>query len=143
MKLATAIHSRRKTIKIIGYSSLISVLPVGMAGCNWNQVSLEAIAERMISLLFYSKKAQKIGALYIAEAPELQGQTAEQLTERILDRLQLSQSEVSHEDMALIETKIKKTVHQDFMNDDFVILRGWMVSRTEITLCALASVFYS
>jgi len=137
------IHSRRKTLKAIGYSSLAGLLPVGMAGCNWHQNTMEPIAQRMISLLFYIEKAQPIGLLYIAEAPALQGKTYEQLTEILLERLQLSQGDLTAENMDLIDTKMQEVVHQDFMDEDIVLLRGWMLSRTELTLCALAAVFNS
>jgi hypothetical protein len=134
-------RSRRGALRVIGCSSLVSLLPFGIAGCNWSQVPLKAIAQRMLSLLFYPEKAKEIGLLYIAEVPTVQGQTYEQLTEALLERLGLEQSQLSVENMALIDEKIKAVVHQDFMNEDVVILRGWMLSRTELMLCVLATVF--
>jgi hypothetical protein len=134
-------RSRRGALRVIGCSSLVSLLPFGIAGCNWSRAPLKAIAQRMVSLLFYPEKAKEIGLLYIAEVSTVQGQTYEQLTEALLERLGLEQSQLSVENMALIDEKIKAVVHQDFMDEDVVILRGWMLSRTELMLCALATVF--
>lgn len=131
-------RSRREALRVIGCSSLVSLLPFSIAGCNWSRVPLKAIAQRMVSLLFYPEKAKEIGLLYIAEVSTVQGQTYEQLTEALLERLGLEQSQLSVENMALIDEKIKAVVHQDFMDEDVVILRGWMLSRTELILCALA-----
>ena len=131
-------RSRREALRVIGCSSLVSLLPFSIAGCNWSRVPLKAIAQRMVSLLFYPEKAKEIGLLYIAEVSTVQGQTYEQLTEALLERLGLEQSQLSVENMALIDEKIKTVVHQDFMDEDVVILRGWMLSRTELILCALA-----
>lgn len=131
-------RSRRGALRAIGRSSLVALLPFGIAGCNWSRDPLDAIAQRMVSLLFHPEKAKEIGLLYIAEVSTVQGQTYEQLTEALLDRLGLEQSQLSVENMALIDETIEAVVHQDFMNEDIVILRGWMLSRTELMLCALA-----
>ena len=134
-------RSRRGALRAIGCSSLVSLLPFGIAGCNWSRGPLEAIAQRMVSLLFYPEKAKELGLLYIAEVSTVQGQTYEQLTEALLERLGLEQSQLSVDSMALIDEKIKAVVHQDFMDEDVVILRGWMLSRTELMVCALAAMF--
>lgn len=131
-------RSRREALRVIGCSSLVSLLPFSIAGCNWSRVPLKAIAQRMVSLLFYPEKAKEIGLLYIAEVSTVQSQTYEQLTEALLERLGLEQSQLSVENMALIDEKIKAVVRQDFMDEDVVMLRGWMLSRTELILCALA-----
>ncbi len=143
MNVPAPVYARRKTLKVIGYSSLMTVIPVGIGGCNRSQNSLELIAQQMISVLFYVEKAQKIGLLYISESPALQGQTYEQLTELLLERLQLSQGDITAENMDLIDARMKAAVHRDFMDEDVVLLRGWMLSRTELILCALAAIFNS
>lgn len=132
-------RSRRVVLRAIGCTSLVSLLPF-VAGCSWKQDPLEAIAERMVSLLFHPERAKEIGLLYIAEDTVIQGQTYEQLTEDLLERLDLEQSQLSLENMALIDERIASVVRQDFMDEDIVMLRGWMLSRTELMLCALAAV---
>lgn len=133
-------RSRRAALRTIGCTSLASLLPFAIAGCTWEQDPLEAIAERMVSMLFHPEQAKEIGLLYIAEDSVVQGQTYQKITGSLLERLGLEQSQLSAENMALIDERIESAVRQDFLDEDIIILRGWMLSRTEIMLCALAAV---
>lgn len=93
----------------------------------------------MVSSLFHIEKSQEIGLLYLADSSIAEGHTYPQLTKILLARLQLTQNMVSTQNTKVLDRKIKERVRQDFMDEDIVILQSWMLSRTEVTLCALAA----
>jgi len=132
-------YSRRDVLKIATSSAFITLVSVVSVGCDVGGISLETVAKRKIEVLNYPKTARDIGATYIKQRPHLQGQTFEHFTEQLLTSLELDLKDMSPEMLDSLDARLSKQVRRDFENEKVVIVRGWMLSETEITLCSLAA----
>ena len=132
--------SRRAFLKTVASTSLITGLPLSLVSCG-HEDSLEATARYLIGQLEFPETANKVGRLYITLTPEIEKQSYENLTENILSILDVELDTLSTENFSLLDEKIREKVHQDFVDENVVKLKGWMLSKTEAMLCALASTY--
>ncbi|MDX2487244.1 MAG: hypothetical protein QNL03_07100 [Gammaproteobacteria bacterium] len=93
----------------------------------------------MTGNLNHPEKAREIGNIYINKTPEVQQQTAEQLTENLLSSLNINSENITGNTLTSLDDLLRKQIRQDFINENVVIVNGWMLSRTELMLCALAT----
>lgn len=131
--------SRRDVLKLATCSSLVTVVSGLSAGCGLVGPDLEEVAQRMIETLNHRDRASEIGEAYMAQAPDIRGQTREQLAGKLLDILGLDAGEISHDMLESLEDRLGNRVRRDFLEEDVVILGRWMLSRTETLLCVLAA----
>jgi hypothetical protein len=124
--------SRRTVLKVIGTTAAIGLFPVYLAGCS--KVDINSVGAQMMAELDHIDIAREIGATYIEQAPDLQSATYTQL---LLNKLALT---MSKKDLVALSARLREQVNQDFISENVVIVDGWMLSNTEATLCALASV---
>ncbi len=138
--IRTSHASRRTFLKTVASTVLVSSVPLSLISCG-SKDSLEAIAKHLISQLEFPEEANKVGRLYITLAPEIEKQSYEALTEGVLAMLGVKLDTLSTENLGFLDSKIREKVHQDFVDENVVKLKGWMLSKTEATLCALASAY--
>ena len=131
--------SRRDVLKLATCSSLVTMVSGLSAGCGLVGPDLEEVAQRMIETLNHRDRAREIGEAYMAQVPDIQGQTREQLAENLLGRLDLDAGEISHDLLDSLEDRLGNRMRRDFLEEDVVVLGRWMLSRTEVLLCALAA----
>lgn len=136
----TSQPSRRTFLKTVASTVVVSSVSLSLISCD-SKGSLEAIAKHMISQLEFPDDASKVGRLYITLSPEIEKQTYEELTESLLSMLNVELSTLSTESLGILDVKIREKVHQDFVDENVVKLKGWMLSKTEAALCALASAY--
>ena len=82
--------------------------------------------------------ARAIGRTYLeAHAHEAH---ADALVETVLARLELEATAAQSMRYAALKERIDAAISQDFDAGDTVMLEGWVLSRTEVRLCALVAV---
>jgi hypothetical protein len=95
----------------------------------------------MIEALNHPHRAREIGAAYIARTPGLETQSYEILTRNLLATLSIKFDEISHDTLDSLAMLLHDKVRQDFLDENVVVVEGFMLSRTEAMLCSLASVY--
>lgn len=130
----TAACSRRTFLKVAS-----STLLIASSGCSLGKPSWEEISERMIGLLHYPERARLIGSLYIDATPEVHGLTFEQWAGELLRLLGLESDQITGEILNSLDQRIRRQIRQDFVDENVVIVKGFMFSKTEIMLCSLAA----
>ncbi|NOZ09924.1 MAG: hypothetical protein GXP09_02585 [Gammaproteobacteria bacterium] len=141
MKLSGVGHSRRTVLKLAASLMLPTTLSAFLVGCNPKMTATRSAAQRMIGVLNHINKAREIGAIYIDQTPGIRQLSAEQLTEKLLLMLALDPKYISTEILDSLDTRLRKQVRQDFVDENVQIVNGWMLSKTELALCALATTF--
>ncbi len=127
--------SRRTFLKVIGTTAAVGLLPIYLVGCS--KVDINTAGAQMMAELDHIDIASEIGAMYIEQTADLQSATYEQIAQIMLNKLALT---ISKKDLTALSARLREQVNQDFISENVVIIDGWMLSNTEATLCALASV---
>ena len=140
MRFSIAACSRRTFLNLAS-STIFTTMFMFLSGCNLGKSKLEQIVERMIEMLNYPHRARMIGLRYINEVPDVRELTFEQWAKKLLTALNLDPDNISREILRSLDVRLRKQVRQDFVNEDVVIVSGFMFSSTEITLCALAAIY--
>ncbi len=140
MKHRIATCSRRTVLKLAASSALVTTMSALSIGCG-RKVDLKRIAQRMIATLNHPDKARELGSLYLAETPGMEKLSVEALTAQVLEILKLDPRAMADESLDALDARLREQVRRDFVNEDVVTLRGWMLSRTELLLCALAATY--
>jgi hypothetical protein len=139
MKAATAL-SRRGFLKVTSYSALLTMVTVMTAGCSRDKNDLDIVAQRLIALLNHPERARELGAMYNAQLTETQPPSDEELTRQLLAKLGFDPKIITGHTLDTLETRFRQQVRQDFDDENIVIVKGWMLSKTEIMLCSLAAI---
>lgn len=139
MNHADAKYSRRDILKLATCSSVITTLSGVSAGCGLFEPDLETAAQRMIDTLNHVDRAREIGEAYMAQSPDVRDQSPELLARNLLTILNLDSEEISRATINALEGRLSERVRRDFVEENVVILGRWMLSRTEVLLCALAA----
>jgi hypothetical protein len=139
MGLSSYSCSRRNFLKLASSSILLTTFSIQLAGCGESGKVTELIATQLMGLLNYPQEATKIGRLYINQTAELENKNYLQLTEGLLASLNIDESTDWVGNPESLNTLIREKVKQDFIDENVVILKGWMLSETEVLLCAITS----
>lgn len=134
MSALGASYSRRTFLKLA-----TCTLFLGSSGCSLGRPGWEETAERMIATLNYPDRARLIGSLYIDETHDVRELTAEQWTGRLLKVLKLEPEQITKENLDSLADQIRQKVRQDFVDENVVIVKAYMFSKTEIMLCSLVA----
>lgn len=134
-------HSRRTFLKVATSSGLATALAALAIGCDIGTVDVETVAKRMIEALNHPHRAREIGAVYIARTPGLESHSYESLAMDLLATLELELEEISHDTLDSLDSLLHEQVRQDFLEENVVVVNGFLLSRTEALLCSLASIY--
>lgn len=138
MKYPSVTCSRRRFLKLATLSPAIAVFPVLSVGCSRNEDPLETHAQRMIGLLNHPEKARELGEMYHSQETEFQQHSYEEMTRELLNTLGIDPEFISEHTLMTLEDRIRERVRLDILEENMVIVKGWMLSKTEIMLCLLA-----
>ena len=131
--------TRRDILKLAASSTAVTLLSAATSGCGLWKSNLDQAAENMIELLDYPERAREIGAVHIARSAELQQLSYEQWTRQLLAILGIDPESLSKDTLSLLHSLLREQIHQDFVDENVVIVNRWMLSDTELKLCSLAA----
>ncbi len=95
----------------------------------------------MMEILDHPDRARMVGSLYVDGTPSLGDLTAEQWTGRLLATLEIDPDGITPDVLDSLAARMRSKVREDFVDENVVIVKGFMFSRTEIMLCALAATY--
>jgi hypothetical protein len=128
-----------------GRRQLLELLLSGVAACIWSSAGrinlagandLERTRQLLISLFSERRSVHAIAAAYLGTLARERASPAA-LTQAILG--QMSISSAAGMTVPAIRRMIAARIQLDFRSDDIVCIDGWMLSKTEACLCALAA----
>ncbi len=123
--------SRRSTLAALALSAL---MPCGARAGLTTESSAHCLAACTGS---DRKAAQRIGRAYLADHPA-EAHT-DHLTRVLEARLDMETEAVTHLAPSRLRVLLDEAIRADFAGFDTVMLDGWVLSRTEVRLCALAA----
>ncbi len=123
---------RRVFIKLSAFTAAAISVPL-LNSCNENPIN-KAVAEPIfLSRLFDYKTIPAMGQAYLEKVPAEKSEN--KLSELLSDKSPIAESS----DVNAIHSYLDKKVHRDFETGKTVIVKGWVLSLTEIRQCALFS----
>ncbi len=129
------LFTRRNMIRALVSVGPLAVLGLG-AGYASSRVAGQHGLERMLAGLFSDPSAaERVGQRYLDQHPQaaaprwLRGQIAERWSPAEMLR--------ARSDPRFLRRLIARQQASDFENGDVVSFEGWMLSRTELNVCAL------
>ncbi len=93
----------------------------------------------MVKLLNYPERAREIAAIQFARYPELQQYSSDQWTRELLTALEIEPENIPPTTMKSLQSRLRKKIKQDFVDENVVIVKRWMLSGTELKLFSLAA----
>ena len=124
---------------------LLGLLVSGVAACLWSSTGridhsgaddLERARQLLISLFSDRRRVHAIAAAYLGTLARERASPAA-LTRAILGQMSISSAAAMT--VPAIRRIIAARIQLDFLHDDIVCIDGWMLSKTEACLCALAA----
>jgi hypothetical protein len=130
------VFTRRSILTAIARSSGLALAFAGRSiFASAPASSIQQSAQRLRSLIRDPNSARAIGRIYLREVPA--EQDPEMLTRLILPFMALDAEEAARLDRAALAARFAATVQADFGNGRTIGVHGWILSRTEVRLCAL------
>lgn len=130
----TLLVSRRRAILGAVSAMSLPLTPV-TAKAGWRLMTPEC---RLASLIASNRaSARAIGRAYL-EAHTHEANT-DSLVKAVLTRLDLSVTVMLTMGQSALKARADGAVRDDFGSEDTVMLEGWVLSRTELRLCALVA----
>lgn len=124
-------RARRRFFKI----TCSAAVAVAGAGCGSPvPPDIGHIGRYLAGLLRHPEAAAKLGGRYIHADPSVGGLSPEQITLLILEHAGMDAPGAS---LAEIGQSVKARVRRDFVDEDVLVVEGWLLARTEVLLCAL------
>ncbi len=99
--------------------------------------SVPSAAERLAGLLTNQESARAVGGEYLARVPE--EASASLLVDRIAAGLPAGRQTVRDAGGEDLRELLATQIRSDFEEEQDVVVRGWILSRTEARLCALTT----
>jgi hypothetical protein len=124
---------------------LLGLLSSSVAACIWSSTirinlagadDLERARQLLISLFSDRRSVRAIAAAYLGTLARERASPAA-LTQAILGQMSISSAAAMT--TPAIRRIITERIELDFLRDDIVCIDGWMLSKTEACLCALAA----
>lgn len=110
-----------------------------LPGCNvLFRPDLRAVAGAMNGLLNRPRLAASIGRRYLNATGALVTASLETVTGSLLDDLGLNLDSLAYLSVNELRDRLAARIRTDFSEENVVIVDGWMLSRTECLLCAVA-----
>lgn len=128
------LHSRRQFCQsVLCVAAGATMLP----GCGDQPASRTEVARYLVTQIAHPRAAGAIGQHYLKGDPRLQGETAEHLTDMIMQSIGLNVNNLSTSNLPEVGKRLAKRVRHDFADETVVTVDGWLLSQTEARLCAL------
>lgn len=109
----------------------LSLLPAGGGASSTSAVG------RLLDLCDDPVAAARLGAVYLKQWPSTPTATLDAL----IDRLDIDDSLLPALSERTLRERVSATVCKDFASGHTATVRGWLLSRTELELCALHCLF--
>ena len=128
-----------------GRRRLLELLLGGVAACLWSSTGrinlaaaddLERARQLLISLFSDRRRVHAIAAAYLGTLARERASPAA-LTRAILGQTSIPSAAAMT--VPAIRRIVAERIQLDFLYDDIVCIDGWMLSKTEVCLCALAA----
>lgn len=128
-----------------GRRQLLQLLLSGVAACIWSSTArikltgaddLERAGKLLISLFSDRRCVHAIAAAYLVTLARERASPAA-LTRDILGHTSISSA--AGLTVPMVRRIVAERISLDFLYDDIVCIDGWMLSKTEARLCALAA----
>ena len=131
------VFSRREAIKFAVAATVAVVVQSQLPGAVVLQRTQQALLlARLTALLAHSESAKVIGTEYLLNYP--QEANVHTLLDQIDARITASDGGLFSTPDQHLREQLDGVVRADFAADRIVTLRGWVLSATEVRLCALA-----
>jgi len=101
------------------------------------------IARQLTGYLQYHHLANVIGDSVIRNDTNLQGLSLQQMIDLVLEEAGLGRSDVSLFSLFNQLETFRNAAREDFMNENIILVDGWVLSSTEAHLCALLHLYLS
>jgi hypothetical protein len=115
---------------------LLSSVLAGFAALLPRSVSARPAAERLLTVFAHRESARRIGTAVLATLPAGTGERA--LTKELVRREPRLRTALAGGDDAEIADALRRAIAVDFEEGRLHTVDGWVLSRTEAELCALA-----
>ncbi len=135
MKQKNMLKSRR-TFLITGIAAG-SAAVIGVGLNHKYKPRSRIIAKQLVSYLQVHHLANIIGASLIAQDETLQGMNIDQLIDLVLDDAALSRGGIFEFKPAFQLETFHRQVRKDFIDENILLVNGWVLSATEAHMCAL------
>jgi len=132
---------RRRLIKFSFSVSAVCLFGGLVPGCGWNNPEIDDAAERMIGTLNYPERARQIAEQFLRQYPDQQFDSYQSLTRSLLQSLGLDPEELGAHTIHALPDLLGEHVRSDFVEENVVTVRTWMLSRTEVLLCVLLTLY--
>lgn len=129
--------TRRHLLGTIAGLWLSLILPSARSGWAAAASGDAPLSTRLTALLRNQHSARLVGLAYLRLAPEETNR--EVLCIKLLRALTLTDRTLRTADIAGLRRRVSSVVRRDFQQEQIVELDGWIISRTEARLCALAA----
>jgi hypothetical protein len=126
--------------------NFLAGLAAGIAGTAvglrlyWSRGSATGDAVRLAGVFRHPDSATELGRLYLAENPR--ESDAARLTTQIVAGLDPALTPVSAATHEALRAGLDERARDDFISGNIVAVGGWLLSITEVRLCALVSLLH-
>ncbi len=141
MKQKEMLKSRRSFLKTGLVLSGTALVGVGL-NFTFNPGS-HFIARQLTSYLQYRHLANDIGGSLIRDNSALQELSLDQMVDLVLEDAGLNRSDISLFSLFDQLNTYRNQAREDFINENIIIVDGWVLSATEAHLCALLHIYLS
>ena len=132
--------NRRRTLLKTGLiTGGASLAGIGASLYIVRQGEHRALAEILLQLLENRERAAILGRSLRAREGDLAGISLLQINAYLLQVLELEHAERAEIAPALLIERMHSRVQRDFSEENTVVASGWLLSRSEAHLCALAA----
>ena len=128
--------SRRRFLTALSGLSAYSFLSPSRVLATCRQLSdSDPLAVKLVALFTHEDSAQMIGQTYLQRVPE--EADVHVLVDRICSSQLARRAELLEADTSTLRAWLSQQQRQDFLRGGTVKVQGWMLSATEVRLCAL------
>jgi hypothetical protein len=133
----TRISRRRMLALALG----VGLWPLARLGSAWalpSWVRREvAPGARLVALFPHGESARAVGVEYLVSHPRDADRRV--LCRAVADALGYACSDIDSLSDEALRDDLRASIHRDFASDDVVVVGGWILSRTEARICAVAA----
>lgn len=129
----------RRRLVVRGVSAVTVFIAAGWAVPAWARPKADLDYLLIEAAAVSIRDREAAGAVWQAFHRSYPHQEKSDLLQVLRGSLQEIEERCAHNRLSLILTSLKRTIRSDFAEGRVLELNGWILSRTEVGLCALAS----
>ena len=130
--------TRREVLQRLAAAGLIALAPGAASGATAAALdSVQPLTTRLRGLFTNTKSANAVGLRYLAAAP---GEADARLLTGLICGTRDRYRRLMEADSGRLRELLIEQQKQDFGNGRVVTLEGWILSETEVRLCAIAAI---